>query len=500
VDISTANARRFQADVGIDWNLNPDTQSANANGPAIVFQVFGHRDISVLDRAYYAPMSMNAVGAGTFVTEGWELLDESPIMSNHAYTGALQTQKDLYEFDVDLTYVEGGIRHSYQAIRLVMTNPNGMNTRGNGIWGNAVLSFVEEVRTVAEIFPDAVLQGVIIDVLQDLFPATAWTADTLVTEDQLLAIRQVEYLPEGSQGKIQSLEGVQYLTNLEILDVRFNAISDVSPIMHLTNWFLAPGLSDQTIFLPPQAFSGTVSAQNPVRNNMGIILAPGTISNDGIYDTGTATVTWTGLDPELAQVSFTFGQEIGLGGEMAYFSGTVIIANRDLAETVDVVFNIAGNVVEVEDVEVIFGAPLPAEVWDEIVAQGVALTKANTQVDLSGEPDMNGVQFAFHTFDGFAIDGDTFSPTTPVTVQMVQDGVIEIDAVWNTIRFGRATGRPGAVDVADATVITNHILRRENAEWNFTAADVDRDGQIRMMDLALVQGFQLGAAVRLGGA
>jgi len=142
IDISNRAAQRFTADVGVDWVMKPDTGSTNANGPTVKFEVWAAKDVSTLDNAFYQGMAPTATG-GTIVTDGWTRLDVSPVMSNYAYTGALETRKDLYPVDVDLTYAGAdGKRKSYQAIRLVMDAANGSNSNDQGVWGDPQVTFL----------------------------------------------------------------------------------------------------------------------------------------------------------------------------------------------------------------------------------------------------------------------------------------------------------------------------------------------------------------------
>ncbi len=148
IDLSSRNALRFTADVGVDWAQRPDTNSTNANGPAMRFLVYGHKNIGELDSKYYSGMAPTPTG-GTIANSGWVLLDQSPIMSNYAFTGSgnAAARKDFYPFDVDMTYVENGVRKSYQAIRLVMDVANGSATRDDGIWASPLVIFADSVET-----------------------------------------------------------------------------------------------------------------------------------------------------------------------------------------------------------------------------------------------------------------------------------------------------------------------------------------------------------------
>ena len=118
---------------------------------------------------------------------------------------------------------------------------------------------------------------------------------------------------------------------------------------------------------------------------------------------------------------------------------------------------------------------------------------------LSGGTANVPTQWAFHVMDGFTVLGETFDGTTIVTEEMIVDGVLTAETDWRARAFGDVNN-DGEMTPADSTMIQNHIMRIALLEGeNLFAADVDRDGIIRMMDLALVQGFMLDAPVTLGG-
>ncbi|MBC1584864.1 LapB repeat-containing protein [Listeria seeligeri] len=77
----------------------------------------------------------------------------------------------------------------------------------------------------------------------------------------------------------------------------------------------------QTISLPTQIVSGDLSVANGISNN-GVISAPTTISNSGVYQDG--NVNWVYDDiKNLSSVSYNFSEPVNYSGVVGTFSGTV---------------------------------------------------------------------------------------------------------------------------------------------------------------------------------
>ncbi|MBF2375491.1 LapB repeat-containing protein [Listeria seeligeri] len=77
----------------------------------------------------------------------------------------------------------------------------------------------------------------------------------------------------------------------------------------------------QTISLPTQIVSGDLSVANGISNN-GVISAPTTISNSGVYQDG--IVNWVYDDiKNLSSVSYNFSEPVNYSGVVGTFSGTV---------------------------------------------------------------------------------------------------------------------------------------------------------------------------------
>lgn len=135
IDISSQHAGIFRSDVGVDWALKPDTGNESAEGPTVQFEVWAHKDISQLD--YGAEQT-------DYEKAGWVKLAVSPVMSNWDYSGTQEVQRDLYSFNVDLTYLEGTETKSYEALRLVMNSADGSSADDQGVWGDPRIDFIQE--------------------------------------------------------------------------------------------------------------------------------------------------------------------------------------------------------------------------------------------------------------------------------------------------------------------------------------------------------------------
>ena len=130
IDISDCNAKSFSGVGGIDWML----KAGNARS-TIQFEVWAHKDVSVLTKEYYENTDNIDPGIATrgtadWTASGWVKLAESGEIAGNA-------ANPKYTFtDIPLTYSEGEDTKSYQAIRLVMDVSNGSNSHDQGVWGN----------------------------------------------------------------------------------------------------------------------------------------------------------------------------------------------------------------------------------------------------------------------------------------------------------------------------------------------------------------------------
>lgn len=141
IDLSSQSAGIFRADVGIDWTKQPDTGESGQDAPTVQFEVWANRDASQLD---YSAMNPSE---GAIDNEGWVKLAASPVMSNGDYSGDLDVERNLYSFNVDLTYQDGRETKSYQALRLVMNPVDGSNAKDAGIWADPRVDFADEDET-----------------------------------------------------------------------------------------------------------------------------------------------------------------------------------------------------------------------------------------------------------------------------------------------------------------------------------------------------------------
>ena len=145
------------------------------------------------------------------------------------------------------------------------------------------------------------------------------------------------------------------------------------------------------------------------------------------------------------------------------------------------------------DPDITFGQPLPEYIWDafEMPRRDNFLYPAMFE----------GTQWAFWQFNGWYTqpndNGFRVDKTTPISITMLDNGRFDLYAHWQVRPFGDADG-DGMLSSMDSTTIQNYILRI-SVNICHIAADVDLNGAIRMMDLALVQAFMLDSPVILGG-
>jgi len=142
------------------------------------------------------------------------------------------------------------------------------------------------------------------------------------------------------------------------------------------------------------------------------------------------------------------------------------------------------------DPRLTIGEPIPASVLDPSELTPPANVLAADR------------HWAFHTFSHWAVEVDgeqvVIDEETILTADMLDEDLqLHLIPHWQQTLFGDVNG-DGEVNTASATAILLHILRLD-VDICLHAADVDQDGQIRMMDLALVQAFLLDAPVTLGG-
>lgn len=130
IDIFECNAVSFSGVGGIDWLM----KGGNAKS-TIKFEVWAHKDVSMLTKEYYEnPENINpgiaTRGTADWTASGWVKLSESKEI-----TGNASNPKHVFT-DVPMLYEDGDSTKAYQAIRLVMDVSNGSNGHDQGVWGN----------------------------------------------------------------------------------------------------------------------------------------------------------------------------------------------------------------------------------------------------------------------------------------------------------------------------------------------------------------------------
>jgi len=178
---------------------------------------------------------------------------------------------------------------------------------------------------------------------------------------------------------------------------------------------------------------------------------------------------------------------------------TITIVNEPFAPVdTEVIFAVDGVEENLGTFTVTVGETLPAEVWQALEAADVSTTRANTQVADHGG-NAGATVWSFHQFDGWRAAGVELDEETVITTGMIANGTLRAEATFATFWYGNATGSGGALTAADETAIRNHIMRIAQDDWfQYAAEFADGLPGVRMMDLALVQAFNLEAPVTLG--
>lgn len=140
IDISGLNPVSFSGAAGIDWLLKP-----NQSKSSIIFEVWAHKDVSVLTEEYYRnpehiDPEIDNNGSADWTASGWVKLAASPLI-----TGNAADPKYIFT-ELPMTYAQGETTKAYEAIRLVM-NANGDKGHDQGVWGNP------RIMTIADEWP-----------------------------------------------------------------------------------------------------------------------------------------------------------------------------------------------------------------------------------------------------------------------------------------------------------------------------------------------------------
>ncbi|EAC5220839.1 InlB B-repeat-containing protein [Listeria monocytogenes] len=141
--------------------------------------------------------------------------------------------------------------------------------------------------------------------------------------------------------KISDISMLEQLTNLEQLSLSSNQVVDVSPLAGLTNIYnlrlsynqisdisaLSSLINMRYIDLDYQrinkediVYNPNIVIPNEIKDASGVLIAPDTISNNGVYTP--PNIVWN-LPSYLDEVNYTFNQSITIGNATASFNGTV---------------------------------------------------------------------------------------------------------------------------------------------------------------------------------
>lgn len=248
----------------------------------------------------------------------------------------------------------------------------------NPLIGNATTTLPAKI---SEVFPDDGLADAIASNLNV-------TVDTVVTEDTLASIDlfQIQMRP------VSNIEGLQYLTgatsidlysgggivdlsplselnNLTRLDISRNKITDLSPIANLTNLTslevvenyitdLSPlasmskmvyfSMVNQKITNPEINYATFISIPNKIKDVDGTIVAPSTISNNGVYNS--PNVEWS-LTAYNSTLSYNYSKIVTIGNSQGYYSGVVTQPLKEIEVAYTADFDVDGAIVETESVQ-----------------------------------------------------------------------------------------------------------------------------------------------------
>lgn len=123
--------------------------------------------------------------------------------------------------------------------------------------------------------------------------------------------------------KVKDFAPLTQLNNVTFLNLRGNQLLDPSifnGMTSVTQFFLA----NQRITLDPVLLiNGEVRIKNPIMNELQELVAPGTISDNGVYENG--EFVWENIPANEAGVAFTFSTTVTLNGMSVPYSGDVFI-------------------------------------------------------------------------------------------------------------------------------------------------------------------------------
>ncbi|WP_338631805.1 immunoglobulin-like domain-containing protein [Clostridium baratii] len=242
---------------------------------------------------------------------------------------------------------------------------------------------------------------------------------------------------------ISNLEGLQYCTNLNSLNLNDNQISDISSLKTLKNLkFL--DVKRQTITSKPVSTSnGNIEADNIIKGINNEFIVPTKINNNGIYDKNSNKLKWDKLGSWINHVEYSFDTSIIVGSVNINFSGDVwmqvnfnekpVIHAENKTIKVGSKFNLMdgvtatdkedGNItnkIKVVESTVNLSKPGTYKVVYEVTDSHDEKTRKTITVTIvsNDKPVISGI-------DNVTIkEGTVFNPMTGVTAKDTEDGTI----------------------------------------------------------------------------
>ncbi|EAD0598060.1 LPXTG cell wall anchor domain-containing protein [Listeria monocytogenes] len=146
----------------------------------------------------------------------------------------------------------------------------------------------------------------------------------ILDSNQISDISMLEQLTNLEQLNLSSNQVVDVsplagLTSIYDLGLSYNQISDISALSSLINMDYID-LDYQRINKEDIVYNPNIVIPNEIKDASGVLIAPDTISNNGVYTP--PNIVWN-LPSYLDEVNYTFNQSITIGNATASFNGTV---------------------------------------------------------------------------------------------------------------------------------------------------------------------------------
>ncbi|EFR98136.1 internalin A, partial [Listeria ivanovii FSL F6-596] len=137
------------------------------------------------------------------------------------------------------------------------------------------------------------------------------------------------------------------LTNLTSLEVVENYITDLSPLASMSKMVYF-SMVNQKITNPEINYATFISIPNKIKDVDGTIVAPSTISNNGVYNS--PNVEWS-LTAYNSTLSYNYSKIVTIGNSQGYYSGVVTQPLKEIEVAYTADFDVDGAIVETESVQ-----------------------------------------------------------------------------------------------------------------------------------------------------